>query len=285
MFSNISTQNVAKIAIMIMTLALVSCNKAGTGAGDSSIIPNFRLSLTDAPNGSFDSVKVKISSVDLVLTDSKKTALVPLTQGSGVVDLLSLQNGVTMPMGDLQLPKGVKIKEVHFHLSGEGHEGVRTNGKKCKLPTTCAGGDVYKITLDKPIEIGDDEHSHLVLDFNAHQSIIDNDDSSESCNFKPSISVKSAGIWKAEKRDDDDFNSKGKGLNNFEAVKNQIKKFGKNHDSDEKENDDNEENQCVSILNPTTVIAPAPVGPVAPPAPVVTPVIVPTAVPNFFGAA
>jgi hypothetical protein len=306
MKSNVTLNKVTKVSLLLASLMAISCSKSGGGSNSgissspatgsnsnvvsstspltaAGLVPNFRLSLTDAPNGSYNAIKVNIDRVEVLLTDGKKTALVPLTQGSGVVDLLGLQNGVTSCMGDLQVPKGVRITEVHVKLAKGKHEAVRSDGRKCKLPVSCGSDDdTFNIVLDSPIEFDGDHHANLVVDFDAKQSMSGKDDRDGFCNFEPVLTVKSAGKWKPDKDDDDDFDKKGHGLNNCAVTHEQGKRFGKkHHDGDDDRGGDDSIKVCQSAPAP----APA-TDPTVSTQPTTDPTVVivdPTAVPNFFG--
>ena len=69
---------------------------------------NLRLLLTDAP-ANFDEVWVEISRIDIGAGDIDDTTWLTLEERT-VLDLLSLQNGVTAVLGDAYLKPGYYYK-------------------------------------------------------------------------------------------------------------------------------------------------------------------------------
>jgi hypothetical protein len=121
--------------------------------------------LTDVP-AVYDSVKIHIKRIELnVLHDS--TAWIPVSTKDTVVNLLDLQNGVTMLIAQGIVPQGI-LKEVRFILGDD--NSVVVNGTSYPLQTPSAQSSGLKIKIDKRLN---EVFNAFIFDFDASQSITD----------------------------------------------------------------------------------------------------------------
>ena len=128
---------------------------------------NLRLLLTDAP-ANFDEVWVEISRIDIGAGDIDDTTWLTLSEERTVLDLLSLQNGVTAVLGDAYLKPGY-YSQMRFVVENAevvmGDERVPLN-----MPVDANNG--IKVNLDFALE--DEVDYAVVLNFGASESIREN---------------------------------------------------------------------------------------------------------------
>src|SRR4051812_32040063 len=101
---------------------LMGCSPGGQDIGGSTLgsspfspaPSNLRIQLTDAPIRSATNVFVNVKRMELLLAKDGNEARIALAENTGVVDLLTLRNGITMKMGDLNIPAGVEAKEIRL---------------------------------------------------------------------------------------------------------------------------------------------------------------------------
>lgn len=166
---------------------------------------NVRINLTDAPNENLTSVFINIKHVELWLEKGGVNRTLKVSQGHGVVDLLTLQNGVLLPMHDINMPGGITVKHIRLVLEEDGHSALKNSGATCELRTPSAQQTGIKIQLSQPITFENDHSYSLVLDFDAKKSIVQlgNGD----CLLKPVLKLKSATRLPSEDVGDDGSSS------------------------------------------------------------------------------
>jgi len=145
------------LVALLLTLPLIySCKK------EHKTSP-VQIYLTDVP-AVYDSVKIHIKRIEInIFHDS--TAWVPVNTKDTVVNLLDLQNGVTMLIAQGIVPQGT-LKEVRFIL-GEDNS-VVVNGTSYPLQTPSAESSGLKIKIDKRLN---EVFNAFIFDFDASQSI------------------------------------------------------------------------------------------------------------------
>jgi len=147
------------LAALLLTLPLIySCKK------EHKTSP-VQIYLTDVP-AVYDSVKIHIKRIELnVLHDS--TAWVPVNTKDTIVNLLDLQNGVTMLIAQGIVPQGT-LQEVRFILGDD--NSVVVNGTSYPLETPSAESSGLKIKIGKRLN---EVFNAFIFDFDASQSITD----------------------------------------------------------------------------------------------------------------
>ena len=172
---------------VLLTFTAVSCSDSGltdtdtknsdeiTGDAPSSL----KVILTDAP-GDYESVFIDIQEVRVRRADSTETdstesdsteheeEWVTVSQEPVRVDLLTLQNGNTLILGETELEPGT-YDQMRLIL-GDDNE-VVVNGESFYLKTPSAQQSGLKLKLDAEIEEG--TSYSLLVDFDASRSIVE----------------------------------------------------------------------------------------------------------------
>lgn len=171
---------------------------------------NFRMSLTDAPNEELKSVFVNVLRAELWLKNGAKEARLVVAQDLGLVDLLTLRNGVLLPMADLVIPAGVSITQIRLIL-GPDNYAIKNVGGQCSLQTPSGQQSGIKIKLANEVTIETGKSYSLVLDFDAAKSIVVKGNG--DCLLKPVLKI---GAF--VRLDEEDINNDGTTDNSGEDV-------------------------------------------------------------------
>lgn len=183
----------------LLALTLAACNgsnKASQGSSDSSQSVyskspnNFHLSLTDAPNDDLKKVVVKVKHAELRASGGGKEARLIVAENMGEVNLLDLQNGVTLPMADLAIPADVSITQIRLVLEREGNYIIKSDDSRCDLSTPSAPQTGVKLIVHQGITIEQGYSYSIVADFDAKKSIVLQGNA--GCLLKPVLKLKSA---------------------------------------------------------------------------------------------
>lgn len=148
-------------AFLGTSMFFISCKK------EDKFVP-VQILLTDKP-ASYEEVNIEIIGIQVKL--SKDTSeWTSLTTTAGIYNLLTLQNGVTTPIAQGNVPDGI-LKEVRFVLGTRNT--VKVGGNI--MPLTIPGGEEsgLKIKIDKDLQA---TLNTLVLDFDAGLSIKEEND-------------------------------------------------------------------------------------------------------------
>ena len=119
--------------------------------------------MTDNPVD-YDSVNVHITDIKVKMHDDS-TSWIDVDAVDTTVNLLDLQNGVTMVLGQAQLPDGI-LKEVRFILGSDNY--VVVNGVRHELDTPSAEHSGLKVKIDKELN---ESLNTFTLDFDAAESV------------------------------------------------------------------------------------------------------------------
>lgn len=166
--------------------ALVACGGGGGGGGTTSVpagtgaVGTLQVALTDAPACGFDEVNVTVERVRVHQSmgasenDQGWRDIVPVAPQK--VDLLSLQNGVLVDLGQTTLPVG-QYTQMRLILSANG----AASPANYVLVT---GGTMEPVAMDTPsaqrsgiklihgFTVEENKTTSLVLDFDACKSIV-----------------------------------------------------------------------------------------------------------------
>lgn len=148
------------------------------------------FNLTDAPNKDLKSVVVDIDHMEVVVAGAGKAGRLILAQGLGAVDLLQLQNGVTLPLQDVEAPAGIRIQQIRLVLKPSGHYAVKGDDSICELKTPSAQKTGVKIILTNKVQFEAGHHYNIVVDFDALKSVVVQGNG--GCLLKPVLKLKSA---------------------------------------------------------------------------------------------
>ena len=179
--------------ILTLTLlsTLVAC-KSGTsllpgettglpGTADSSSMPvgsfpvtanNLRISLTDAPSRNLKSVFVNVDHAELFVQKGGAKGRIIVSQGLGMVDLMTLRNGVLLPMQDLSLSTGLQITAIRLVLKSDNNHAIKSDDSRCEMQTPSAQHSGIKIHLAQPFTLESGSVYSMVMDFDAEKSVV-----------------------------------------------------------------------------------------------------------------
>jgi uncharacterized protein DUF4382 len=146
------------VAILITLPLLYSCKK------EQKTSP-VQIYLTDVPT-LYDSVKIHVKKIEVNILHNT-TAWIPISTKDTVVNLLDLQDGVTMFIAQGVVPEGI-LKEVRFVLGPDNYVVVNGASHPLQAPSTTDSG--LKIKIDKPLN---EVFNAFIFDFDASQSITD----------------------------------------------------------------------------------------------------------------
>ena len=139
----------------VFALFLISCNK------ERSVPVQFLL--TDNP-AVYDSVNIHIVGMQVKI-DQDDAGWIAVESKDTTVNLLDLQNGVTMVIAQDEIPEGV-LKEVRFIL-GDGNY-VVVGGTRHDMATPSAEESGLKIKINKQLN---ESLNTFTLDFDAELSV------------------------------------------------------------------------------------------------------------------
>lgn len=160
---------------------------SGLGNAEKALVS---FNLTDAPNKDLKSVVVDIDHMEVVVAGAGKAGRLILAQGLGPVDLLQLQNGVTLPLQDVEAPAGIRIQQIRLVLKPSGHYAVKGDDSICELKTPSAQKTGVKIILTNKVQFEAGHHYNIVVDFDALKSVVVQGNG--GCLLKPVLKLKSA---------------------------------------------------------------------------------------------
>jgi hypothetical protein len=133
---------------------------------------NLRLSLTDAPSKDLKSVWVNVDHAELFVRRGGGQGRLVVAQNMGMVDLMTLRNGVSLPMQDMTLPVGTEISAIRLVLKPDNNHGVKNNGSRCDMKTPSAQQSGIKIHLAQPFTIEQGQTYSMIMDFDAEKSVV-----------------------------------------------------------------------------------------------------------------
>lgn len=176
-----------KLRMIKLGVALVACTSyltaCGYGSGSSSVTKllssysgekpnNLRISLTDAPNQELKNVFINVDHAELFVRNGDIEKRVVVAQDLGMVDLLTLRNGVLLPMHDLSVPNGVQVTAIRLVLKGENNHSIKSDDSRCEMQTPSGQQSGIKIHLAEPFTIGEGYTYSMVMDFDAAKSVV-----------------------------------------------------------------------------------------------------------------
>ena len=194
---------VSKVSVFSIATLITACNPGGssspTGSGDSSAASANQLAsnknsavsfkLVDAPNKELKSVIVNIDHMEVVLAGEGKAGRLILAEGLGQVDLLQLQNGVSLPLQDIVAPEGLRIQQIRLILKEEGHYAVKSDDSICEMKTPSAQKTGVKIILTNKVQFEAGHIYNVIVDFDAKKSVVQQGNG--GCLLKPVLKLKS----------------------------------------------------------------------------------------------
>lgn len=202
------------IIIVLLVLSfpvLTGCGSSGssesegtdqvTKISEDSQSATLKLSLTDAPHQQLSAVFVNIKHIEVLLEGQGKKGRLVVAEGLGLVDLLTLQNGITMPLGEVQIPEGVKAHQLRLVLEDQGHFAIKQGDEMCNLATPSGKQSGVKIKLSSAIEFQAGNTYSLLIDFDAHKSVVVKGNG--GCLLKPVLKLKEATVQEPVAEEED----------------------------------------------------------------------------------
>ena len=166
---------------ILMTLVLASCGGGGSGSSGSSGDGTLSLALTDSTTQDYRAVYVTIDRVDVHRTDGNWEVV---ATPEATYNLLELVNGVTVVLGQDQLPAGDYTQmrlmigdtpDDGKNIVGENHPhanylliGDSLDDQPLKIPS----GPQTGIKLVSGFTINENQTTELLLDFDAMRSVV-----------------------------------------------------------------------------------------------------------------
>ncbi|UYL07526.1 DUF4382 domain-containing protein [Bdellovibrio sp. SKB1291214] len=151
-------------------------NSASVGSSSLSVDASKQAAvsfkLVDAPNKEIKSVVVDIDHLEVLVAGASKSGRLQLAKGLGPVDLLKLQNGVSLPLQDIVAPDGLQIQQIRLILKDSGHYIVKEDDSICELKTPSAQKTGVKIILTNKVQFEAGHQYNVTVDFDANKSVV-----------------------------------------------------------------------------------------------------------------
>lgn len=172
--------NLNILGVAVCAFTIVSCSSGGTGDSTTDTLKssystkpaNLRVSLTDAPNHNLKEVHVNVAHAELWLEKNGKEGRLIIAEGLGDVDLLTLQNGVLLPLADVNIPDGVKVKQIRLVLNGDNNYSVKSDDSICPMQTPSGQQSGIKIVLKEAVTFESGNNYSMIIDFDANKSVV-----------------------------------------------------------------------------------------------------------------
>lgn len=172
-----------KIVLSFFALNMIGCGTQTASVGDPPLAAspksyasdpqkNLRISLTDAPARDLKNVFVNVDYIELFIRKNETSARIRVGQGLGLVDLLTLRNGVLLPIEDVDLAPGVSITQIRLVLNSQNNHSIRGDDSRCEMQTPSAQRSGVKIHLAQPVTLEQGRQYSMVLDFDAGKSVV-----------------------------------------------------------------------------------------------------------------
>lgn len=196
----------ALLSIFIFT----ACNGGGGSDNSQASLASYpskpatlRVNLTDAPIDNIKEVNVNIKQIELNMSGNTESARVVIGRDFGIVDLLTLQNGVLLPVYDLAIPteQAITIHQIRLILDGTNNHLIRNDSSRCDLQTPSAQKTGVKVVIPGGVTFEPGYSYSLVVDFDASKSVVIKGNG--DCLLKPTIKIKAFTRLPQENLDDD----------------------------------------------------------------------------------
>ncbi|MGZ3748085.1 MAG: DUF4382 domain-containing protein, partial [Pseudobdellovibrionaceae bacterium] len=133
---------------------------------------NLRLSIKDAPSKDLKNVFVNVDHAELFIKKGNTEGRLIVSQGLGLIDLMTLRNGVLLPMQDLNLPTGVEISAIRLVLNGDNNYSIKSDDSRCEMQTPSGQQSGIKIQLSQSFLLEEGQTYSMVMDFDAEKSVV-----------------------------------------------------------------------------------------------------------------
>ncbi|WP_413586854.1 DUF4382 domain-containing protein [Bdellovibrio sp. HCB274] len=174
-------KSINNLMLLMGVTFVVSCSPSQNGGGINSGASmqassvnqaKVNFSLVDAPNKDIKSVVVDIDHLEVLVAGASKAGRLQLAKGLGPVDLLQLQNGVSLPLQSIVAPDGLQIQQIRLILKESGHYIVKSDDSVCELKTPSAQKTGIKIILTNKVQFEAGHQYNVTVDFDANKSVV-----------------------------------------------------------------------------------------------------------------
>ena len=178
-------------ALTLATLMfLTSCDNVATQQAASSMDNvKLRINLVDAPIDEVKNVFVNIDHIELLVEKGGKQDRHLFGRSIGSIDLLTLRDGVFLPVTELSLPANVNIKQIRLVLKDDQNYLYRSDDSRCDLQTPSQQKSGTKILVKKTLTLEPGFDYKMVIDFDALKSVVLKGNG--GCLLKPVLKLKS----------------------------------------------------------------------------------------------
>jgi hypothetical protein len=147
----------------------------GGGGGGSAAPGTVSVQLTDSPACGYDHVYVTVDHVEFS-ADGNNWTTVPVSSSVGRIDLLNLDNGTLLALGEAPLAAGT-YQQVRLVLAANGNaapwaNAVVLSGASSELALKTPSGQQSGYKIKGPFTVQSGTMADLILDFNACKSIV-----------------------------------------------------------------------------------------------------------------
>jgi hypothetical protein len=133
---------------------------------------NLRISLTDAPSKDLKNVFINVDHAELFVRKGSGEGRLIVAQDLGLIDLMTLRNGVLLPLEDLSLPAGLEITAIRLVLKADNNHSIKADDSRCEMQTPSGQQSGIKIHLSQPFVLEQGQAYSMVMDFDAAKSVV-----------------------------------------------------------------------------------------------------------------
>jgi len=186
------------IALVSVMLALIGCSQSGSDAQQqlessealmSKANSKVQVLVADTSASQKQSVVVNVDRVEILVAGQSRVGRLNLVGSSGELDLVTLQNGVTWPLGEKGISGESKISQIRIILKPEGHYMVDENGQRCELAIPSQQKTGLKLLIKDSLELIAGAKYTIKIGFNAEKSVVQLGNG--GCLLKPVIKIAS----------------------------------------------------------------------------------------------
>ncbi|KXS32186.1 MAG: hypothetical protein AWT59_1712 [Candidatus Gallionella acididurans] len=172
--NNLSIKSLLLLGVGLLSAVLLLACSGGSGAAS---LGTLALQLTDSAACGYDHVYVTVDHVDISSNNGSNWTSIPVTPGTGQIDLLTLTNGKTLPLAYAILSAGtynqMRLVLVSNSTTPNANSVVLTGSSSViPLTTPSAQQSGFKLNLQGPITVKAGTQDSEVMDFNACKSIV-----------------------------------------------------------------------------------------------------------------
>jgi len=198
--------SIAKPVFLLMSAGLLThCAPAGSASGNSAAstaavnnstsavsaaAKNMKIQMTSVASSSIKSLVLNIARVDAVVIANNQTAVVNLASNIGSVDMMSIQNGLSSTLADINLPTGVSIQQIDVVLAASGNTATSSNGTACTLTVPGSLGNILPLAFGSGLTVADSSAYSLLMAMDLRSAVTSAGNG--NCLFSPTLGLSAA---------------------------------------------------------------------------------------------